>query len=188
MTEFSDHLAQRFQRSTSAIVLSLVHSACLIYGGSFDPAYILTISALPSFVQASTNKRNAALIQAFLAGALRVPEPRGIVRFCAIVEDNLATNGMTVSGELENLTKATIKDSAVENRRTEKRASKRQHAKIPEETELGGPSEGHSGNETVFAQAHPIPPLPTQKSASDKQAERVQRLGKRRSFRQLIGI
>ncbi|MCJ1476113.1 hypothetical protein MMC13_004778 [Lambiella insularis] len=190
MTEFSDHLAQRFQRPTSAIVLNLVHSACLMYGGSFDPAYILTISALPTYVQASTNKRNAALIQGFLARALKVVESRGAVRFCAIAEDSFATNGMTISGRLENLAKSYVKDLTAENRRTEKRAGKRQHPQIPEETELKlmSSSERNSGNNKVPALFPPIPSLPPAKSTSDKQAARVQRLGKRRSFRQLIGI
>lgn len=82
-------------------MISLDHSACLVLGGSFEQAYVMTITALPSQLQPVTNKRNAAMLQTFLQEMLGVSPERGIVRFQAIEESNLATDGRTVLGEIE---------------------------------------------------------------------------------------
>lgn len=47
------------------------------------------------------NKRNAALIQSFMADILSVPPERGIVKFQPIPEENFAINGTTMLGEIE---------------------------------------------------------------------------------------
>jgi hypothetical protein len=84
-------------------MITVSHSACLLLAGSFEPTYLLTITALPVQLQPTTNKRNTALIQNFLSESLGVPLDRGIIKFVAIPDDCLATNGMTVLGEIENL-------------------------------------------------------------------------------------
>jgi len=208
LTGFSDHLAQRFQRSTSSIVINLGHSACLIYGGSFEPAYILTVTALPSLVQSTTNKRNLALLQSFLNKSLNVPAHRGVVRFIGVAEDSFGTRGTTVLGEIESLSKTplkgkieerpkTPKDKKIENalpndhtttrRRTEDKemTSKQPRRKSEAATRDRGSQE--KSNRNSF-KALPVPPMPTQKSRLDIQAEQVQKLGKRRSFRQMFGM
>ncbi|EOD47049.1 MIF domain containing protein [Neofusicoccum parvum] len=101
VTDLSYQMSQRFQRPEHSIMVSLDHSACLLLGGSFEPAYMLTITALPSQLQPVTNKRNAAMIQTFLRDILGVAADRGIVKFQAIEEANLATEGRTVLGEIE---------------------------------------------------------------------------------------
>lgn len=77
------------------------HSACLALGGTFDPCYMLTITAVPSQMAPTTNKRNAALIQSFMADILSVPPERGIIKFEAVPEENYAINGTTVLGDIE---------------------------------------------------------------------------------------
>lgn len=84
-------------------MITVNHSACLLLGGSFEPTYILTITALPAQVQQTTNKRNASLIQTFMFETLGVPMERGIVKFVAIQEHCIATNGVTIFGEIERL-------------------------------------------------------------------------------------
>ncbi|KAL1650682.1 hypothetical protein SLS58_000800 [Diplodia intermedia] len=101
VTDLSYQMSQRFQRPEHCIMVSLDHSACLLLGGSFEPAYTLTITALPSQLQPVTNKRNAAMLQSFLRDILGVPADRGIVKFQAIEEANLATDGRTVLGDIE---------------------------------------------------------------------------------------
>ncbi|MCJ1408265.1 hypothetical protein MMC19_002339 [Ptychographa xylographoides] len=105
LTTLTSHLATRFQRPLSSIAISLSHSACLIYAGSFDPAYILTLTALAFQVQPTTNKRNAALVQAFVAKSLNVPASRGVLRFVGVQEADWATNGVTMLGEIEERVK-----------------------------------------------------------------------------------
>lgn len=101
----SYHLSTRFARPESSIMINIDHSACLLLAGSFEPAYILTISALPSQVQPTLNKRNAALIQSFMVDVLSVAADRGIIRFIPVPEANLAINGATVFGEIERVEK-----------------------------------------------------------------------------------
>jgi hypothetical protein len=79
--------------------------------GSFEPAYLLTITAIPSELQPVTNKRNAYLIQHFIADTLHVPSNRGVIRFQDVPEQKLGTNGSTVAGEMERLEKAQAEES-----------------------------------------------------------------------------
>ena len=108
VTDLSVHLAERYSRSDSGIMVTVDHSACLFLAGNFEPAYILTVSALPHEVQASANKINTAHLQSFLADVLGVAAERGVVRFEAIPEENLGTNGSTIQGTLERMYKAPI--------------------------------------------------------------------------------
>ena len=73
----------------------------MMFGGSFDSAYTLTIHALPNLVMPTTNKRNAALIQKHVEESLGVKPSRGYVRFVATPEDTVATGGKTIAAEIE---------------------------------------------------------------------------------------
>lgn len=92
-------------------MISVTHSACVCLGGSFEPAYILTVSALPVQLQPTTNKRNAALITSFLTDILGVSPDRAVIRFLIIAEENLAIDGATVLGEIERLEKQQADES-----------------------------------------------------------------------------
>ena len=111
VTDLSHHLAQRYTRPDSSIMIKVDHSACLALGGTFDPCYILIITALPSQMGPTINKRNAALIQAFMADILSVSSDRGIIKFEAIEEGNYAMNGTTMLGEIERLEKSHSEES-----------------------------------------------------------------------------
>lgn len=111
MTDLSCHLAARYSRPDSAVMVKVDHSACLAYGGTFDPCYILSITAVPSQMGPTMNKRNAALIQAFLADILSVPPERGVVKFQPVPDENFATNGMTIFGEIERQEKQHIAEN-----------------------------------------------------------------------------
>jgi hypothetical protein len=82
-------------------MISINHSACILLGGSFEPTYVLTINALSAQLQPTINKRNAAMIQTFMTESIGVAADRGVIRFIPISEDNLATNGMTIAGDIE---------------------------------------------------------------------------------------
>ena len=105
ITELSYHLSTRYQRPVSSIVVCLQHGACMLFGGTFDPAYVMTICALPSQVMPVTNKRNAALVQRHMEEAIGVGPARGFLRFVATTEENVACNGRTMAGEIEDLEK-----------------------------------------------------------------------------------
>ena len=93
----------RYQRPVSSIVVCLQHGTCMLYGGTFEPAYIMTISTLPSQLRPTTNKRNAALIQKHMEEAIGVLPSRSLLRFVAIAEENMASNSKTVAGAIDEL-------------------------------------------------------------------------------------
>ncbi|TLD20523.1 hypothetical protein PspLS_08344 [Pyricularia sp. CBS 133598] len=103
ITELSYNLSLRYQRPVSSIVVSVQHGACMMYGGTFEPAYSMTIFALPSQMRPTTNKRNAVMIQMHMDEVLGVPSSRGIVRFVPMPEDNVAVSGRTIGSEITEL-------------------------------------------------------------------------------------
>lgn len=111
VTNLSRQLSIRYQRPESCVLVTVVHSACVMLAGSSDPTYLLVVSALAPHVQPTTNKRNAALIQTTLAGLLSVPPHRGVIKFQSIEEENLAIDGKTILGEIERLEKQQAKES-----------------------------------------------------------------------------
>lgn len=76
---------------------------CLVLGRTALPAYLLKIYALPCFIAPVTNLRNTALLQSALQDMLQIPPEHGIVIFNPVLEENLATNGTTVRGEIARL-------------------------------------------------------------------------------------
>ncbi|KAL8304239.1 hypothetical protein RB597_004512 [Gaeumannomyces tritici] len=124
ITQLSYNLSLRFQRPMSSIVVSIQHGACMMFAGTFDSAYTMTILALPSQVQPTTNKRNAALIQSYMEEVLGAPPARGLLHFVPIPEENVAVNGKTIASEITELAKeagvelADDEDSAANKRRS----------------------------------------------------------------------
>ncbi len=123
ITDLSSQLSSRYQRSESSIVVTVSHSTCLLFGGSFDPAYTLTITALASQLQPVTNKRNAAIVAKAMEDNLGVGPERGLIKFQAIAEENVATNGKTIAGEIEDLRKESVDLNPSWLRGDERRAS-----------------------------------------------------------------
>lgn len=87
----------------SSVAVALHHGACLFFAGSFDPAYVMSVVALPSQLQPTTNKRNAALIQKHMAETLGVGPARGLLRFVPGREEDFARGGNTMAGVIEEL-------------------------------------------------------------------------------------
>lgn len=93
----------RYSRPLNSIVVTLQHSVHMVFSGSAEPCYVLTIQALDHHVQETTNKRNVALIQRHMEQALRVPAHRGVVRFVPVSEECFGWSGRTVAGEIWDL-------------------------------------------------------------------------------------
>ncbi|KAI9721818.1 MAG: hypothetical protein M1812_002154 [Candelaria pacifica] len=184
MGDLSSHLSTRFQRPESSILVNLNHSSCLMFGGSFDPAYVLTITALPSQIQPTTNKRNAALTQAFLHDVLGVAAERGVIRFIAIAESNLATNGQTILGEIDILDKQKQElNGGLKSRSGTTKSRKKKSVQPLKEFPASPPTPPLSSPELAM----PAPPLPTEKSKIDKKSEKLHKMGRRKSFMAIFG-
>ncbi|KAI9889924.1 MAG: hypothetical protein M1814_004647 [Vezdaea aestivalis] len=193
ITDLSYSLSSRYQRPEAAILVGLTHSACLLFGGTFDPAYILTITALPSHLQPATNKRNAALLQALLTDLLGVPPDRGVLKFCPILEENLATNGLTVRSGIEAAERATGVSNGFSSEneyinkvgsmvRSNTGRSIRRGLKSPPLPPV--PKDKLLGKRDAWAkssEALPLPPLPAPMTK-----EKPQRMGRRKSLLSLF--
>ncbi|KAF2715708.1 hypothetical protein K504DRAFT_367914 [Pleomassaria siparia CBS 279.74] len=125
VTDLSHHLSTRYQRPESSIMITVDHSACLLLGGSFEPTYILSITALPVQLQPTLNKRNAAMIQAFMSESIGVPLERGVLKFVAIPDDSLATNGTTILGEIDRIERQQAEENGSGLKRALTKSSRR---------------------------------------------------------------
>jgi hypothetical protein len=125
VTDLSHHVSTRYQRPEASIMITVNHSACLLLGGSFEPTYILTINALPVQLQPTTNKRNAALMQQFMCESIGVTPERGIIKFVAFQEENFATNGTTILGEIERLERKHAEENGTSMKRGITKASRK---------------------------------------------------------------
>lgn len=180
MGDLSSHLSSRFQRPESSILVTLTHTSCLMYGGSFDPAYALTITALPSQIQPTTNKRNALLTQAFMSDVLGVAADRGVIKFTAIAESDLATNGQTILGEIEVLDKQKQEQNGGMKSRSGTTKSRRKKSLQPlKEFPTSPPTPPMSSPEP--------PTMPTENRKLDRKAEKVHKMGRRKSFMAIFG-
>ena len=115
----------------------------MLLGGNSEPAYHLTITALPSEIAATKNKRSTHLIQDFMFDTLQITPKRGVVRFEPVAEENLATNGMTALQEIEQLERqSTEEDSLLRalSRQRSRRSKKSSAAVFTEKVRAGFPS------------------------------------------------
>lgn len=63
----------------------------------------MTVTALPCQLLATTNKRNAALIQKHMEEAIGVSPARGFLRFVPASPENIAVGGRTLAAEMDDL-------------------------------------------------------------------------------------
>jgi Macrophage migration inhibitory factor (MIF) len=101
--DLSFRLSEIYQRPASCIMVIVATETALLISGSSEPAYLITLSALPSEIAPTKNKRSAHLIQQFMEEAIQISPRRGVVRFEAVPEENLATDGVTALQEIERL-------------------------------------------------------------------------------------
>lgn len=150
----------------------------------------MTITALPSEIKPVTNKRNAVMIQTFMTDSLAVTPDRGVVRFVPIQEEYLATNGTTVLGEIENLSRETNEgnggaDTSSKRSGTLRRKLSRQTSR-PEKLNLQQQRSRPGTSEQLPSPALKSPPIPAMPEdmigPMDKKAEKVRKMGRRRSF------
>lgn len=107
------------------------HSQCIFYAGTFEPAYIATVSALPAYVQPATNRRNAYVLSEHLEEALGVPSPRGLISFVPLPEENVACNGKTIAQALDNtLDGGSYGMGAIEEEKTPSFGSRRKRLSV----------------------------------------------------------
>lgn len=114
--------------------------------------------------------------------ALGVPPARGLVKFIAIDEANLANNGKTVLGEIEDLEREQTSENIVS--RTQSSNKKRHSVKSVPNMRNGSSLSPISSKYAAIDEQYspPLPPVPSDKDANDLRADKVQKMGRRKSF------
>ena len=127
-----------------------------------------------------------------MAETLGVASSRGVVRFVAVKEEDLATGGMTVAGEIETLAHGARESGEGERAGRKAEVRKRSRSRRREKVEKVEKAEEKSRPPTrdqAGERAPPFPPVPGvgEKSASIIKPEKVQKVGRRRSFLAFLG-
>ncbi|RAH46499.1 MIF domain protein [Aspergillus brunneoviolaceus CBS 621.78] len=89
------------------IMTTIQQGACVYFGNSNTPAYLMKVFALPFLIAPIMNLRSTILIQMELQKILNIAPNRGVILYIPMPEENLATNGVTVMGQLANLERGT---------------------------------------------------------------------------------
>ncbi|PYI07164.1 hypothetical protein BO78DRAFT_469442 [Aspergillus sclerotiicarbonarius CBS 121057] len=103
VSNISSHMARIFQKSETLMMTTIQEEACIHFGRSSLPAYLMKVFALPYLIAPITNLRSTILIQAALQEIIHVAPSRGVILYIPISEENFATNGVTMMGELARL-------------------------------------------------------------------------------------
>ena len=122
----------------------------MLFGGSFEPAYYMTIMALASEIAPTKNKRSTALVQAFMHESLEIAPRRGIIRFEPVSEENVATNGMTALQEIEEMERTSSEESRALMTISRNRSRKSKRAYTPAFLDWGKAPTSHvTGHEKL---------------------------------------
>ncbi|EHK98156.1 hypothetical protein M7I_6064 [Glarea lozoyensis 74030] len=151
----------------------------------------MVIAEIKTNVIPVTNKRNSTLLSKAMEEGLGVPPNRGIIKFIAIAEEDFATDGKTVAREIEELERKSLEDGSAIQRGLSKASGKgrkksmkslrkfRSNSQLATHEEaMTPPLSGRENSPTL----PPLPPTPSTKSVHDRQAEKVQKMGRRKSF------
>jgi Macrophage migration inhibitory factor (MIF) len=154
----------------------------MLFGGSSEPAYFMTITALASEIAPTKNKRSVALVQGFMHELLDIPPGRGILRFEPVPEENLATNGMTALQEIEEMVRHSSEDSRALRTVNRNRSRKNKRAPTPSFMERGKTSTPHvTAQERTSSGGNDCAEL------SDASISEKKRMKRRKSFMAFFG-
>lgn len=129
-----------------------------------------------------------------MADALGVDSSRGVVRFAAVSEADLATGGMTVQGEIEGaaIGAGGRESASVDGERgismgRRSRSRRRERAEEKENQKSRPQTRDQAQGKGELMKVPPLPPVPVEKSALDRRTEKVQKVGRRKSFLAIFG-
>lgn len=85
------------------MMVTIQQDACLHFGNSSLPAYLMKIYAHPYLIAPITNLRNTIFIQETLREFFGIVPSRGVILYAPVPEENFATDGVTMMGEIARL-------------------------------------------------------------------------------------
>lgn len=100
MSDLTFRLAQIYQRPETSMMVTIQQGACLHFGNSSLPAYLMKVFGHPYIIAPITNLRNTILIQRALDEFLDIAPSRGVIIYTPVPEENYAIDGVTIMGEI----------------------------------------------------------------------------------------
>lgn len=97
------YISEIYHKPQQNIMITAITDAHIMIGGSTEPAYLITITALAGEIAAVKNMRATAMVQDFLSDSLKILPIRGILRFHAIKEEDLGTDSTTMRAAIEKI-------------------------------------------------------------------------------------
>ncbi|KAF8191487.1 Tautomerase/MIF superfamily, partial [Mycena galopus ATCC 62051] len=73
--------AETLGKPEAYITVSITHNKTLTFGGTFEPAFALTIVSLDN-VNPEANEKYSAILSEFFKEKLGIPNDRGYINFC----------------------------------------------------------------------------------------------------------
>ena len=101
LLDLSFQLSEIYRRPESSVMAVVIPQVHMMVGGTSEPAYHITISALQCEVAPTKNKRSTHLLQEFMRDLLHIDPKRGVIRFEGLPYANFATNGVTAQQDIE---------------------------------------------------------------------------------------
>jgi Macrophage migration inhibitory factor (MIF) len=181
LSDISFQLSEIYQRPESCIVVLVLPCQAMLFGGSPEPAYYMTITALASEIAPTKNKRSTALVQGFMHESLDIAPRRGIIRFEPIAEENLATNGITVLQEIEDMERNSSEESRALRSLSRNRSRKSKRAYTPAFMDRGKTPTPHVARHDKFSSGE------NDGCRSDLSSTDKKRMKRRKSFMAFFG-
>lgn len=103
MSYLTSRLAHVYQRPETSMMVVIQQDVRLHFGNSAAPAYLMKVFAHPYLIAPITNLRNTIFIQKILHEFLDIAPNRGVIIYASVPEENLATDGVTMLGDLVRL-------------------------------------------------------------------------------------
>ncbi|KAB8238421.1 hypothetical protein ETB97_010137 [Aspergillus alliaceus] len=95
----ASRLAQAYQKPEGSMMVTVQQNACIHFGISKDPAYVLKVYAVPCLIATIINLRCTIMIQSALRDLLQIESNRGVVLYLPVPEENFATDGVTYASQ-----------------------------------------------------------------------------------------
>lgn len=96
-------MSEIYHKPTHNIMIVATTDASILISGSTEPAYLISLTALPSEIASMKNLRATTMVQEFVAESLKIPANRGVVKFQSVKEDEIGTNGITIRDEIDKI-------------------------------------------------------------------------------------
>lgn len=135
LNDFLQSVSETYHRPVNTLMITVNTDIQIIMGGSTEPAYLLNIAALSTEIAATKNMRSTSLIQSFLFQSLGIPKERGVIKFLPVNDQDLATNGITVTQEIEKLEQETGEEKRVLSLRSRQSNRPSKRSQLPTTSE-----------------------------------------------------